>query len=829
MAFMASSISPNLLDILYSILTIESNPMNTFDKDKIKDQFSEMVHLSEIIKAAHIDDDEINRRKQFLNINEEEASVLMDLAHLILPGGGEKFFVDELYDHIQQFSQIEQILPKDEVFLRFKKNQQANFNSLITDAIDEQYISGRLAIGATHQAIGLETKWHIGTYSWYLCKIIPLLIKLFSDRPEVLTASIKAYIKRIFLDMSLTIDTYNVADQLIINQLKNFAEGIICSMPLGVLVLSRERTIIYANASLESLFDLKHADIIDHKIDKVAALAPMVEDLKSFNLKENKTLTAERTLTIEGAIKSFNIMYSCMIKKQDHLLVIIRDVTQQRESLAKITLFSAVIEQSNEMVVITNSDKNVIYTNSAFEIAMGIQSNEIMGKHFFLFSEPYDEKAYHGLMEKIDQNEVWTGQHTFERHDHHQIYLQTSITPITNSEHDVINYVIISRDISHEKILKDKLREATKMEALGRLVSGIAHNFNNLLAPMMGFTEMAMQNITVNDRVRKDLEEVLKTGERGRDLIQKIFSFARKGNRKVTKILLTEQLDKVLTIIKKTIPANIELVTNIKAKSDQYILAESVDVHQIFSNLCINAIHAMNKQSGQLTVTLNKKKIGRQLAGVYNLSSGNYFQVLVQDTGTGIKEDVIEKMFEPLFTTKASGLGTGLGLYIVHSTVRRLKGDIHVDSKLGVGSGFYVYLPVYEKNQEDDEVTSRNEEKITESIKYQLILLLNTDPVVLKKIGRLLECLEYQVEACLPETGIDLFAKDPERFDLIITENYVNDINIIDTIVKISKNTPLLLCRDEQVIKNEINANIIASIKKPVVPSELARILMSIK
>lgn len=702
---------------------------------------------------------------------------------------------------------------------------------MITAEIDDQYIQGRLAIGATHQVVGLEPQWYIGTYSWYLCKILPLFIELFGDQPELLHKLMSAYVKRIFLDMSLAIDTYNVADKLQINQLKNFAEGIICSMPLGVLVLSQDKKIAYANVSLESLFNLKHEDIKNQPIDEIDVLIPIADDLKPLKLNENKaqTKTVEREMNVAGEIKNIHITYRCMIKQQDHVLVIIRDVTHERQAQEKITRFATVIEQSGESVVITDSDKKVIYTNPAFEEVIGLAADKMMGEHYFLFSEQHDEKIYHELMEKMDLREVWVGRHAFMRDDHQKIYLQTSVTPITNSEQNVINYVIISRDITQEKILEDKLREATKMEALGRLAGGIAHDFNNLLAPMMGFTEMAMQNMPADDRVRKDLEEVLKSGERGRDLVQKIFAFARKENQKLDILSLPEQLNTVLVNIKKSLPANIDMVINIAAGKDQAILADRVDVHQIFSNLCINAIHAMAEKNGQLTISLHRKKISKRLAKDYNLVPGDYFQVLVRDTGTGISDDVIDKMFEPLFTTKVSGVGAGLGLYIVHSTIKRLKGTIQVESKLGVGTCFNVYLPVYRKKLEPDAASPELVEKAPESIRYQRILLLNNDANTLKKIGRLLECLEYKVEACFPDAGMEMFTKDTDRFDLIITENYFNDINIVETIVKISKNMALLLCLDDKVFVDEIKANMIASIKKPIVPSELARILRSIE
>ncbi len=249
----------------------------------------------------------------------------------------------------------------------------------------------------------------------------------------------------------------------------------------------------------------------------------------------------------------------------------------------------------------------------------------------------------------------------------------------------------LSREIRERKEVEKKLLHAHKMEAIGTLAGGIAHDFNNILSAVIGFTELSLDGVEKGSTIEANLQEVYKAGNRAKELVRQILAFSRQEESENQPVQVSGIVKEVLKLLRSSIPAGIEIQSDIKSKA--YIMGDPISVHQILMNLTTNASHAMEK-GGILNVSLRDVKIGtNENPSQKGLPPGNYVEMKISDTGTGIPGDHLDMIFEPYFTTKPTGEGSGMGLSVVHGIVNRYGGDVFVESTPGQGAVFSVLLP----------------------------------------------------------------------------------------------------------------------------------------
>ncbi|MBI5895641.1 MAG: PAS domain S-box protein, partial [Desulfobacterales bacterium] len=254
----------------------------------------------------------------------------------------------------------------------------------------------------------------------------------------------------------------------------------------------------------------------------------------------------------------------------------------------------------------------------------------------------------------------------------------------------------ILRDITdrkkaaEEKVrLEARLTQAQKMEAIGALAGGIAHDFNNILHPMIGYSELLREDLPAGSPQRQYLDEIISSGLRAKDLVQQILAFSRQSEQKPMPVRIQTVLKEVIQLSRSTIPSTIEIVQDIQ-KDCPHVLADPTQLHQIAMNLIINAFHAMENTGGRIAIGLRAEVLGKQAAPAEaNLAPGRYARLSVSDTGCGISPVIMGKIFEPYFTTKKIGKGTGLGLAVVYGIVKEHHGDIKVFSEVGKGTTFH--------------------------------------------------------------------------------------------------------------------------------------------
>ncbi|HSR35605.1 MAG TPA: ATP-binding protein, partial [Desulfurivibrionaceae bacterium] len=383
-----------------------------------------------------------------------------------------------------------------------------------------------------------------------------------------------------------------------------------------------------------------------------------------------------------------------------------------------------------------------------------------------------------------------------------------------------------SRQEAAEKArLERQLRQAQKMEAIGTLAGGIAHDFNNILSPILGYTEIALLELPPDAKVADDLKQVLVAAKRAKELVQQILTFSRHGEQERKPLRVQSVVKETLKLLRASIPATIAIHEEIDGECEP-VMADPTQVQQVVVNLCTNAYHAMRDHGGVLTVGLRMVDLGATDSLAKNMvMPGRYIQLTVADTGIGMPPEMLERIFEPYFTTKKKGEGTGLGLAVVHGIVQRLGGAVTVYSELGKGTEFHVYLPSVV-------VRAMEEEPVAALVPtgHERVLLVDDDAMILDVMRHLLAGIGYQVEAFGdPEAALAAFCERPGEFDLVITDMTMpgkTGEDVTREVLAVRPEMPVILCTGFSENMGEEKAKALGVrrfLMKPVVLSELAR------
>ncbi|MHC1744776.1 MAG: response regulator [Syntrophobacteraceae bacterium] len=373
-------------------------------------------------------------------------------------------------------------------------------------------------------------------------------------------------------------------------------------------------------------------------------------------------------------------------------------------------------------------------------------------------------------------------------------------------------------------VLERHLQLSQKMEAIGTLASGIAHDFNNILGAVFGYTELALLHGSNEAKVRQYLNLVLTAGERAKDLVQQILSFGQQGDDEKKPIQIDHILKEVLKFLRASLPATIEIRRNIGSDIGN-ILADPVQIHQVLMNLCTNAHHAMSEQGGVLEISLSPENLGPECTAIHpDLESGPYVRLSVKDTGHGMDEETLSRIFDPYFTTKEKGVGTGLGLAVVHRIVQKHGGVITVTSAPGKGSAFNLYFPVIQK-----EAVSEARAPADLPTGNERILFVDDD-LVLVEIGRqMLESMGYRVETRTSSIdALSLFKARPHSFDVVITDMTMPNMTgekLAIELMRVRMDIPIVLCTgySEKMMEHRAKAiGIRTIVLKPILMANLA-------
>ncbi len=373
--------------------------------------------------------------------------------------------------------------------------------------------------------------------------------------------------------------------------------------------------------------------------------------------------------------------------------------------------------------------------------------------------------------------------------------------------------------------LENQLRHAQKMESIGTLAGGIAHDFNNILSAVIGYTELTLEHVPEENNVRVNLERVLSAANRAKEMVKQILAFSRKGEGERKPIWLKEVVEELLKLIRSTLPTTIEIHLDL-AESTNAVVANKSEIHRMVMNLCTNAGHAMREDGGILSVSLKEVDLEPAVTDGKNLEPGRYQQLTISDTGHGMTPEIMSRIFEPYFTTKKEGEGTGMGLSVVHGIVKSCGGDITVYSTPGKGTTIHVFLPVTCERRVED-ATGQIEEAVRGG--NETVLVVDDEPFIAELSKEVLEELGYHV--IMKTSGIEAleaFKADPGKFDLVVADQtmpHMTGVQLTREMKKVRPDFPVILCSGFSDAINEENYKIYgvdAFLMKPILPRELA-------
>ena len=446
-------------------------------------------------------------------------------------------------------------------------------------------------------------------------------------------------------------------------------------------------------------------------------------------------------------------------------VVFVRDITSRRRAEEQGRRLAAAVEQAADAVLITDTKGVIQYVNPAFEHILGYSRDDVIGRTpALLKSGRHDAQFYKKLWHAIQSGRVWKGRFTDRRKDGSLVEMNTAISPIREPGGAIVNYIAVSHDVSREVELEEQLRQAAKMEAIGRLAGGIAHDFNNLLTSMIGNADLALRRVSATTPVRADIELIRDAAQRAAGLVSQLLTFSRKQVVHPRVLQLNEVVSNMARLLKRTLGHTIELEVDLDAQP-LAVRADPIQMEQVIMNLALNARDAM-PNGGRLTLKTRDVNLARSVdGGLPDLPPGLYARLSVVDTGVGMDAGTKSRLFEPFFTTKEVGRGTGLGLATVYGIVQQSGGALHVESEPGKGATFDVYLP------QARIATATQPGVVREEPAARVVLVVDDEAPVRHLVSRMLVEAGFQVmEASHGQEGLEIVRSHRDELSLVISD-----------------------------------------------------------
>lgn len=515
---------------------------------------------------------------------------------------------------------------------------------------------------------------------------------------------------------------------------------------------------------------------------------------------------------------------------ESRLAVAFENITERKKAEEEIRKFKVIFDNANFGGVISSPKGELEYINSYYADVHGYEPEELLGKPYSVLHTEKQLIEVNQIHSSLLRAGAYSTREVWHVHRDGTEFPMLMSGVVIKDQADAPAYIASTAiDFTENKKMEERLRQMEKMEAIGHLAGGIAHDFNNILAGIIGYADMCHELVPTGSRVEKHLQKILDAGDRAKSLVNQILSFSRQSAETTTPLHVRPIVKEAVNLLRASLPSTISIRCDLQMDTKP-VLADPTKIHEIVMNLATNAAHAMNER-GLLDIRCEEVHLTAALQGrAGKILPGFYSVISVKDTGSGIEEDLINRIFDPYFTTKEMGEGTGMGLAVVFGIVQSYGGDIVVNSKINEGSTFKVYLPntdreAYETIAPEHSVPGGKER----------IMFVDDEPMLVEMGHDLLETLGYAVTSFTdPVEALQTFDASPNDFDLIITDQTMPKIpgdELCDEILSRRPDLPIILCTGYSKIMNRETAlkkGVKAFIMKPLRRKEIASTIRNV-
>ena len=641
---------------------------------------------------------------------------------------------------------------------------------------------------------------------------------------------------------------YSIPDEdvsVLVNRIRMITLGVslLCALLSSFLIfLFCKKYLLRPIAKLkdaaQSIADHENIETISvNSTDELGLLARSMETMsKAINLYKTEQKQTETTLI--GKHEELQKSQLALKRHQDFLEQLVDERTFELKESEK--RFKTMIEKSPLPMSISDQNQDIVFFNDKFTELFGYTLKDVStAEKWWEIAYP-DEKyrakiqqAWMVAIQKAKENNTDIDMQEWDLtiKDRSIRSCEFYMVPLDDFSLIVMNDITKSKQAEIEKKkLESQLHQAQKMESIGTLAGGIAHDFNNIMAIIVGNTELALDDVPKWNSAHSSLEEIKTASLRAKNIVKQLLSFSRKTDQKLQPIQIGIVIKDALKFLRSTIPTTINIHRDIQT-TDETILADPTQINQIIMNLCINASHAMERTGGELTITVEKVILDDTSAKGYpDLKSGDHVKIMVSDTGPGIGPKVIDQIFDPYFTTKKVGKGSGMGLAVVHGIVKNSGGAIAVDSSPGKGSEFRIFFPLTKEKPMVETKTAKDIPRGNETI-----LFVDDEMSITKMVKRMFERLGYKVEtSTTPQDALELFHSNPDHFDLVITDMtmpQMTGVKLSQKLMDIRKDIPIIVCSGHSALVDEEKAKdlgLAAYIMKPIDMQETAQTIRKV-